>query len=199
MPESTKIAEVIESSTRSLVAEVYREAAPPAFGSWVRVPAEGGPTLYALVSHVEMASYEPTRRAVAFGKTPDELRREMPQVLELLRTTFRAQVLAYRDARGTVRQTLPPHPAAIHAFVEPCTEAEVAALGPPYDFLRTLVRNPDPSVPVDELVVAVLANVYTAGGGRHGGDAALVAAGRALSRLLNDDHERLHSILRRVR
>lgn len=199
MSEPSKIAEVIESSTRAFVAEVYREAEPPAFGSWVRVAQPDGGPLFALVSHVEIASYEPGRRAVAFGKTEDELRRELPQVLELLRTTFRAQVLAFQDARGTIRQTLPPRPAGIHAFVETCLPGEVAALGDPYDFLRTLVRNPDPSVPVDDLVVAVLSNVYEAGGGRHGGDTALVAAGRALSRLLNDDHERLQSILRRVR
>ncbi len=196
MPD--KIAEIIESSTRALVAEVYREAAPPAFGSWVQVPQPHGLVLFGLVSHVEVASVEPGRRAVAFGKTTEELQRELPQVLELLRTTFRAQVIAYRDAQGTLRQTLPPHPAGIHAFVYPCAADEVRALGRPYDFLRTLVRNPDPSVPVDDLIVAVLANVHAAHGGRHGGAEELVAAGRALSRLLNDDHERLQSILRRV-
>lgn len=195
---SDPIAEVIESSTRHFVAEVYREAEPPAFGSWVRVEGPGGTALLGLVSHVEISSLEPNRRAVAFGKTPEELQREMPQVLELLRTTFRAQVVAYRDARGTVRQTLPPHPAGIHDFVLPCTAEDVCALGRPYDFLRTLARNPDPAVPADELLVAVLQQVYTAHEGGPDGEAALVEAGRALSRLLNDDHERLHSILRRV-
>ena len=193
-----KIAEVIESSTRAFLAEVYREAEVPAFGQWVQVSLKNGVVLYGLVSHVEIASYDPHRRAVAFGKTEEELQKEMPQVMELLRTTFRAQVIAYRDARDAVRQTLPPHPAGIHDFVYACPPDAVRRLGQPYDFLRTLVRNPDPSVPIDDLVVAVLANVYTAHGGRHGGEDELVAAGRALSRLLNDDHERLQSILRRV-
>ncbi len=192
------IAEVIESSTRTLVAEVYRAASPPAFGSWVQVQQGGGRVLYGLVSHVEVGSIEPNRRAVAFGKTPEELRREMPQVLELLRTTFRAQVLAYRDDRGVLRQTLPPYPAGIHDFVRSCSEDDVRTLGRPYDFLRTLVRHPDPSIPVDDLLVAVLSGIHTAHGGRHGGRDELVAAGRALSRLLDDDHERLQSILRRV-
>ena len=193
------IAEVIASSTRAFEAEVYREAAPPAFGGWVRVPRAGGHTLFGLVSHVEISPFEPNRRAVAFGKTEDELRREMPQVLDLLRTTIRVQVLAYREAaEATVRQTLPPHPAPLHAFVYACSDDEVCALGQPYDFLRTLVRHADPAVPVDDLVVAVLSNVYHAHGGRHGGEAELVAAARTLSRLLDDDHERLQSILRRV-
>ncbi|RMH67464.1 MAG: hypothetical protein D6685_03515 [Bacteroidetes bacterium] len=191
------IAEVIESGTRSFVAEVYREAEPPSFGAWVRVPG-GAAVLYAVVSHVEIGSVEPNRRAVAFGKTPDELRREMPQVLELLRTTFRAQVVAYRPEGGPLRQTLPPQPADIHAFVAPCPADEVKALGAPFDYLRTLVRHPDPSVPVDDLLVALLGQIYTAHGGPHGGEQALLAAGRVLSRLMDDDHERLQSVLRRV-
>ena len=195
---SEKIAEVIESSTRQFLADVYREAEPPAFGTWVRVPHARGITLFGLVSHVEITSMEPNRRARALGMTPEELRREYPQIPDLLTTTLRAQVIAYEDASGTVRQTLPPHPADVHDFVYPCTPEYVERLGRPYDFLRTLVRNPDPSVPVDDLLVAVLTNLHDAHGGRHGGEKALIDAGRALSRLLDDDHERLHSILRRV-
>lgn len=196
---SKKIAEVVESSTRAIVAEVYPEAAAPAFGSWVHVAHADGSVLYGLVSHIEIGSVEPSRRAVAFGKTPDELRKEMPHVLELLRTTFRAQVVAYKDPRsGLVRQTLPPHPAGIHSFVYPCDDDLVRSLGEPYDFLRTLARNPDPAVPVDDLLVAVLRQIHTAHGGAGGGSEALVTAGRVLARLLNEDHERLHSILRRA-
>lgn len=195
---STPIAEVIESSTRQFSAEVYREAEAPAFGSWVHVEREDGTVLYGLVSHVEHGSYEPNRRTVALGKTGEELQREMPQVMELLRTTFRAQVLAFSDAEDTVRQTLPPQPAGIHDFVYPCADEHVRQIGPPYDFLRTLVQHPDPAVPVDELLVAVLQRIRSARGGEHGDDTALIEAGRALSRLLDDDHERLQSILRRV-
>jgi hypothetical protein len=53
-------------------------------------------------------------------------------------------------------------------------------------------------VPVDDLLVAVLRRIYAAHGGERGGREPLVQAGRALSRLLDDDHERLQSILRRV-
>ncbi|NBC16342.1 MAG: hypothetical protein GVY18_03390 [Bacteroidetes bacterium] len=183
MPE--KIAEVIESSTRQFVAEVYRETDPPAFGTWVRVPHDRGITLFGLVSHVEIRSLEPNRQARALGKTLEELRREYPQIPDLLTTTFRAQVIAYADADGQVRQTLPPHPAGVHDFVFPGTPDDVEQLGRPFDFLRTLVSSPDPSVPVDDLLVAVLSNLHT-------------AHGRALSRLLDDDHERLQSILRRI-
>lgn len=198
MPEDEPIGEVIESSTRQFVAEVYDDAESPAFGSWVCVEGEGSRTLFGLVSHVETGSYDSNREAVALGLSPEERAEEMPMVQELLRTTARAQVLACRDREGRMRQTLPPHPPDIHDFVHPCTDEHVRNLEAPFDFLRTLVEHPDPAVPVDDLLVAVLHRIYEAHGGEHGGREALVAAGRALSRLLDDDHERLQSILRRV-
>ena len=111
---------------------------------------------------------------------------------ELLRTTVRAQMLACEGPDGTIRQTLPPQPPDIHDFVASCTDEQVRALGAPYDFLRTLVEHPDPDVPVDDLLVAVLRCIYAAHGGERGGRAPLVQAGRALSRLLDDDHAQVH-------
>lgn len=193
MPQA--VAEIIESSTRAFVAEVHDGAEAPDFGAWVEVQQDER-TLYGLVSHVEIGSYEPGRRARAFGMDREQLQRERPQVMELLRTTFRAQILAFRDPSGTVRQTLAPRPPGIHAFVHGCAPETITTLGGAYDFLRTLVQNPDPAVPTDDLLVAVLRQIRDAHG--PAGEDELVAAGRALSRLLDDDHERLQSILRRV-
>lgn len=197
MPDAEPIGEVIESSTRQFGVEVYEDAEAPAFGHWVWVGDEKA-ALYGLVSHVETGSYDGNRQTVALGLSAEERAEEMPMVQELLRTTLRVQVLACRDREGRVRQTLPPHPPEIHDFVCPCADEHVRALNAPFDFLRTLVEHPDPAVPVDDLLVAVLRRTYDAHGGEHGGREALVAAGRALSRLLDDDHERLQSILRRV-
>ena len=196
---SAPIAEVIESSTRHVVAEVLRDAEAPDFGAWVEIGVENGTTLYGVVGHVETGSVEPGRRATALGMDRAELRREMPQVLELIRTTFRAQILAYRDTRGDLHQTLPPRPAALHDMVRACSDATVCALGAPFDYLRTLVRHPDADVPADDLLVAMLRRLDRAYGAGEEGQRALLDAGRVLSRLLNDDHERLQSILRRVR
>ena len=188
------------------MAEVYPEVDVPSFGSWVEVETEDGSVLYGLVSHAETVSVEPGRQAVALGADydRDRLRREMPQLLELIRTTVRAQILAYwdgharRDGQPLVRQTLPPRPAALHDRVRPCGPEAVARLAVPFDALRTLARNPDPAVPADDLLAAALRQLYASHGGGADGEAVLVAAGRALARLLDDDHERLQSILRRV-
>ena len=200
------VAEVVASSTREVVAEVYPDAEVPAFGSWVEVETDDGTVLYGLVSHAETGSVEPGRQAVALGAEydRDRIRREMPQILELVRTTVRAQILAYwdgharTDGQPRVRQTLPPRPAALHDRLRCCAPDAVARIAAPYDALRTLARHPDPAVPADDLLAAVLRNLHDAHGGGADGQAVLVQAGRALARLLDDDHERLQSILRRV-
>ena len=75
---SHPVAEVIASSTREILAEVYVEAQVPAFGSWVEIETEDGMVLYGLVSHAETGSVEPGRRAVALGAhyDRDRIRRE---------------------------------------------------------------------------------------------------------------------------
>lgn len=208
------VAEVIASSTREVVAEVYPEAEVPAFGSWVEVETESGAVLYGLVSHAETGSVEPGRQATALGADYDRetLRREMPQLLALIRTVVRVQILAFWDGKSrrdpgsgpgqapqpVVRQTLPPQPAALHDRVHTCGDETVARFGAPYDYVRTLARHPDPAVPADDLLAAALGGLYRAYGRGEAGQRVLVEAGRALARLLDDDHERLQSILRRV-
>ena len=198
--------EVIASSTREIVAEVHAGEAAPAFGSWVEVATADGAVLYALVSHAETGAIEPGRQAVALGAAYDRetLQREMPQLAALIRTVVRAQILAYWDGRARreglplVRQTLPPRPPELHDRVRVCGPDAVTALGAPFDVLRTLARHPDPAVPADDLLAAALRGYYDASGRGEDGERVLVAAGSALATLLNDDHERLQSILRRV-
>lgn len=209
---SQPFGEVIASSTREIVAEVHEAETVPAFGTWVEVEAADGSVLYALVSHAETGAIEPGRQAVALGAAYDRetMRREMPQLAALIRTVVRAQILAYWDGRARrsptdinpgaplVRQTLPPRPAELHDRVARCGPEAVAALGAPFDVLRTLARHPDPAVPADDLLAAALRGYYDASGRGEDGEQVLVAAGTALATLLNDDHERLQSILRRV-
>ncbi len=79
-------AEIVASSTRQFEAEVYEGAALPDFGAWVEVAHPAGPTLYGLVSHVEMGSLDPGRRIRAYGMDDDEIRRERPHLPGLIVT-----------------------------------------------------------------------------------------------------------------
>ena len=197
MAVNTVIGEVLESNTTTLKAQVPANEDAPAFGGWIKVEAGSGEMLYGVVSMVEQGSVMPSRRATALGKTTDELVREMPQVMALLRTSFNAVIIAYKDKDGRIHQTLPPVPAAIHGFVKTCTLEEIQAFGAPFDFLRTLVQSSDTATPIDDLIVAILRHLCDAQPGE--GYDVLVEAGRALSRLFRDDHERLQAILRRAR
>lgn len=205
MPTSP-IAEIVAASTRQFEAEVYDDVdGVPDFGAWVEVHLASGATVYAVVSHVERGTFEPARRVRAFGLDNDEVRREYPHLPGLVCTTLRALVLAHRpplkpgQTVPEIRQTLAPGVPRLHDPVYRTGAAVVRTLGPPtYDVLRTLLTNPDPAVPVDDLLVAALTNLRRAAPDATTGETRLVEAARTLTRLLRDDHERLHALLRRV-
>lgn len=187
------LGEVIEASTRQFVAEVYEEAKALDFGSWVRVEfpdaPHSPPPLFGLVSHVETGSYDTNRQAAALGLSPEERAQEMPMVDELLRTTVRAQMLACKGPDGSLRQTLPPHPST---FTTSCIRAPTSRSG--RSARPTISCAPLSNIPIRPCrsttsswrcsVASMRLNV-----GERGGREPLVQAGRALSRLLDDDHE----------
>ncbi len=192
-----RVAEVIASSTSVFTAEVSKGDSLPALGQWVRVESAEGIEAYGIVSFVEMVPFDESRSAVALGQSADELQREMPHVLELLRTVMRVQMVAYRDSdSGTIRQTLPPYPPRIHTAVSTCPTAIIRQIGSPFDFLRVLMIGSEKPAFMDDLLVAVLSGLKRAHQGSD--EPILVEAGRMLTRLLKDDTSRLHSILRRV-
>ena len=191
------IGEVVESNTGSFIAEVARDREVPAFGAWVQIQTRQGITVYGVVSLVEYGSMMPGRRATALGRTHDELQREMPQVMELLRVAFHSKVVGYRSPGGGLVQALPPYPAGIHDFITPCDEETMRAFGAPFDYLNLLTESSDRGIPSDELLVAALKGIK---GLFYGEEQSrfLVEAGRVLSRSLRDDHQRLQTILRRL-
>ncbi len=198
MEHAQAIGEVIASSTRKVVAEVLQGQEMPAFGSWVRVQGADRRWIYGVVSLITSESMEPGRMPVALGLQREVLRREMPHVLELIRTTFEVIVLAYQEVGKPVRQTLPPYPPHLHDLVFPVPPDTLRELGEPFDYLRLLVQHSETAVPVDELLVALLERLAAAQLGPSDAGEMLLKAGRILSRLFGDDHERLQAILRRV-
>lgn len=196
---------------------------PPAFGAFVRVgpvpganplPADFDPfetlppaaaadptapaTLYGVVCHAETGALEPGRPLTAFGLDEDELRREQPQIFELLTTRFSAVLVAHSGADGTIRPYLPPRPPRPHTRVFVCDEAETRRLTERLDYLRALlepVSGGGIAFPADELVSALLRHAWRA---RSGDEAFLVRAGRELAVLLPDDYDRLRALVNRV-
>ena len=203
-PAAAGLGEVIESSTTRLVAQARRLHGSPDFGAFVRVQSDDERPIVGVVHQASTQSAEPNRRPTAYGKTEAELRREQPQIFELLRTQFEVFVLGTFDGDAFVH-LFPPQPARIHSFVQACDDGQVRAVTEDPQYLRSLLQAP--GLPTDELLLASLRHALRARGvaagqasGQDGREAAayLARMGSELSRLLRDDYDRLSSLIRRL-
>ncbi|MFQ3596990.1 MAG: HAS-barrel domain-containing protein [Chloroherpetonaceae bacterium] len=190
---SEPIGEVIASNTIAFSAVVksgFGDALPVKFGELVKTETNGM-KIFGIVSLIEHAPTEPNRKVAPHGKSKAELKREMPQVFELLQTEFRALVVGYETVRGIV-PLLPPVPPDLHDFAFLANEDEQKHFfSKTPSFLRTILNSRDASP--DELLVAFLRNHHA-----YLSRPQLIAIGKELSYLLGDDHRRLESILSRV-
>jgi hypothetical protein len=188
-----RMGEIVEASTTVWRAVAPRTFEAPAFGSFVKT-SDGSRTTYGVVAHVEHSSIDPSRKAIPLGRTWDELRREQPQVLELLTTEFDAICVAFAEEASGIRAYLPPLPPRVHDFVEACDAAEIVELTEDLSFVRTLGACGLP-------VVAELIAAAIRGAALHRTDerAFLVRAGREVADLFRQDYEQASSIIRRIR
>lgn len=185
------IAEVIESSTTEFAAQARELHAAPPFGAFIKTVSPI--TSIAMVYHISTGSMDLNRRPIAYGKTEEELRREQPQIFELLRTEIKAKVVGYAE-NGKFRPLLPPQPPKLHSFVYGCAPAEIQQFTQHVEYFRTLLGIG--GTLADELLIAAVQQTCQA----HQANPrqVLVQVGKELSRLLRDDYDRLESILRRI-
>ncbi len=187
-----RLGEIVEASTTRLRAVAPRTFEAPAFGSFVRT-TDGRRTTFGVVSHVEHASIDPSRRAIPLGRSWEELEREQPQVRELLTTEFEAICVAFEEGDG-VHAFLPPLPPRVHDFVEACTPQEIVELTDDLGFVRTLGACGLPVV--GELLAA---SIRAAAAHRSDPHGFVVRAGREVADLFRQDHEQAMAIIRRIR
>ena len=192
---TTRIGEVIESSTTGFAAECYKLYGLPPLGSLVSVGGNEEET-FGIVHHATTASVEPGRRPIARGRTEtseEDIYKNSPQLTQLLRSEFSALVVGHRDGQA-IRHYLPSQPVRIHAFVHLCPPETVRRFSRSLGFLGLLTEAALP-VPVEEVIAATLRLMARV----HEDSAAfLVAAGRELATLLSDDYARLRAILGRL-
>ena len=143
------IGEIIASESKSFKAQVATGAEVPAFGEWVCVQHPDGITTVGIVYSIQRESVEPGRQVEALGRTKEELEREMPHVFELIRTVFSCLVVGYQTKEGAFRQTIPPYPPELHAFVDLMEQALFERIQPPYDFFRLLMGASESGLPTD--------------------------------------------------
>jgi hypothetical protein len=202
------IAEVVLATTTQFVAqciELPRPQStgtlpePPPFASFVRA----ADTLFGVVFHVETGSLEANRPLSALGLTEEELRRDQPQIYELLTTRFTAALIGYQidnsadsgSQNGTIRHYLPPRPPRPHTQVFLCTPDETRRLTEEVSFLRGLLLGETGVTSGDELVAALLRNALSV---RENNTEYLHYVGRELACLLRNDTTRLRALLEKI-
>jgi hypothetical protein len=190
---ASRLGEIVEASTTVWRAVAPRTFEAPAFGSFVKT-SDGSRTTYGVVSHVQHASIDPSRKAIPLGRSWAELEREQPQVRELLTTEFDAICVAFAEERDVIHAFLPPLPPRVHDFVEACTSDEIIELTEDRSFIRTLGASGLPVV--GELIAAA---IRAAAVHRTDQRSYLVSAGREVADLFRMDYELASSIIRRIR
>ena len=193
------LAEVVATSTTEFLAQCLEPKdldfpLMPAFGSWVKSQQDENSDIisYGVVYHATTAPIDSVHRAVALGLSLKELREQQPQIFAMLRSEIKVVLLGFGSV-GNIYQHLPAQPPQIHQAVYACEAEEIENFTEELNFLRTLVQMNN--APVDELIAAVLRNVYQV---RNCDRNWLVQAGRKLSLLLKDDYDRLGAILGQV-
>lgn len=193
--DAVLIGEVVEASTTEILAQALELDSAPPFGAFVEVTSEDGPVVYGVVAHVQTSGIDPGSRAImrGHGEVRDErIYEENPDLPLVLRTTFRALVVGFRDD-SRLYQFLPPRPPRLHYSVSTCDMRTVREFtSHSLDYLQVLLNAAE--VPVDELLAA---NLRYASAQHSDPEAFLQRAGRELAQLLRADYQRLTGILRR--
>jgi hypothetical protein len=206
-PALMPIAEVVLSTTTQFVAqciELPRPQStgtlpePPPFASMVRVSDNSNGNLFGVVFHVETGSIEANRPLSALGLTEEELRRDQPQIYELLTTRFTVALIGYQSESGTIHHYLPPRPPRPHTQVFLCTQGETRRLTEEVSFLRGLILGETGVTSGDELVAALLRNALSVREETTEHLQYLHYVGRELACLLRNDTTRLRALLEKV-
>ncbi len=158
------LAEVVATSSTEFLAQCLEPEnldfpLMPAFGSWVKSQQDENSDIvsYGVVYHATTAPIDSVHRAVALGLSLQELREQQPQIFAMLRSEIKVVLLGFGNV-GNIYQHLPSQPPQIHQAVYACEEEEIENFTEELNFLRTLVQMTN--APVDELISAVLRNVY---------------------------------------
>jgi hypothetical protein len=166
----------------------------PRFGSFITIESgDSNIRVFAVVYNVITGAPDAVHKPVAMGLTRDELRAEQPHIFSLLRTEIHAAIVGY-EQNATIFQHLPPHPPDVHDFVYLSSKDEIMQLTGDFDFLRLLMHVS--AVPADELLAATVREAQKSA---QQPEPFLIAAGQALSKLLQNDYDRLIALLRKIR
>lgn len=192
-----RIGEVIETNTGGFWAESTALHELPPLGSLVAVTLPSRDTIFGVVVFGQTAGIDSGRQAVLRGTAEivDEgIYAHHPELAMILRTTFRAVTVGYREAGGTMRHYLSPCPPPLHFSVARSTieEARDFVARPRY-FAMLLAAETD--VPAEQVLAAHIRTTYQLLGDDAGW---LASASQQVARLLKRDYDRLVTVLEAI-
>lgn len=196
-PVSSRIGEVIETSTAGYWAESDHLHQMPELGELVKVELPDGSTAYGIATFGQTGGLDPSRKAVRRGSadvSDAEIYNRHPELDHVLRTIFRVTAVGY--SRGEqVRHTLPPLPVPLHYSVHSCDSAEVSR------FCRTpnyfpAVLNYRGEISAEDVLAAHLRWAADCLGDSE--QKWLKDASRRVARLMKRDYDRLVTLLESI-
>lgn len=192
-----RIGEVIETNTGGFWAESTILHELPALGSLVTVTLPSSDTIFGVVAFAQTAGVDSGRQAVLRGTAEivdAGIYTHHPELAMILRTTFRAVTVGYREAGGTMRHYLSPCPPPLHYSVARCTTEEVRAFAARPRYFAMLLAA-ETGVPTEQVLAAHIRTTYQLLGDDSGW---LAAASQQVARLLKRDYDRLVTILEAI-
>jgi hypothetical protein len=156
-------AEVIESSLSHFTAQAWSWESFADFGSLVTIHTDTH-ILYGIVYDIQTSSIDPSRTPLAYKKTIEELKRDMPHIFDFLKTTCTCIVVGYKKKdHEYIQYHIPHQPALIHSFVSYATEKDISDFFANNQFLHTIFNYQNLPVCRDELLLSLCNMLYTYG------------------------------------
>lgn len=147
-------AEVIATSISTWKAHCWDRHLVPAYGS-LAIIQTGERTLFGLIYEIDAASLDEQRTVWAFGKDPQSLAQDQPQIFEFLKTTIHCLTLGYNQQNQCYYQ-LAPEPPKLHDFVHQPTREQLTEFFAKEHYLHTLFSYEKNLFSLDDLLLALI-------------------------------------------
>ncbi|MBM2809312.1 MAG: hypothetical protein HW416_71 [Chloroflexi bacterium] len=200
--QASRVGEVIGTAISTFQGQCLRLHESPPLGALVRVRAETDLTIYGIVVGAFTDGLDVGARPIpraADGMEDAEVYHNHPDLALVLRTCFDCLVVGFDDNAG-IHQHLPPTPPPIHYSIGMGSSDEVRGFTRTLDYFRMLLG--ERSLPTEEVLAAHIRCAATARERTVADETAYafrVRAGREVAALLRDDHQRLITVLQRIR
>jgi hypothetical protein len=196
------IGEIIQTSTREMMGQVWRKQQSPAFGSLVmaKVAGPSNKECYAVgvVHNVQTTGADQSRLPAALEIAEEEIPMRHPQLSNLLRSYFHAYWIGlytestHKKDYKRFQPGLPNVPPQLHAGISCCIDDDIRVFFEDAGLFRNIY---DASKGSEELLIQVAVNVIEAYGSR---PVEVVRIGKGFSTLYRDDYDTLRRIMARL-